>query len=158
MREPTTVGALSAIRGTIEVADVDKLRLDPKHRDAKGAIVFARIAYLTPAGVYFKEGDWPTTTDPVSGQAAHKRTGLLVVGYWADAARFDSHLPDFEALLNHVVIPPAAIPDNNTPASIKVPVGEPAPTTPTTPPPVVPAEPAAPAAPPAPSAAVVPAK
>ena len=137
-KKPTTIGAVSAIRGTIEVADVDKLRLDSKHRDAKGALVFARIAYLTPAGIYFKEGDWPTVTEPGTGRSMHKRTGLLVIGYWADAARFDSHLPDFEALLSHIVIPPEAVPDNNTRAVVAVPVPEATPA-------------AAPSAPPAPA-------
>lgn len=131
---PIQVGSVSAIRGTIEIADVEKLRLNSKHRDAKGVLVFTRVAYFTPIRAHANEGDWPTVSDPETGRRAHKRTGILVIGYWADAARFNSHLPDFQSLLSHVVIPPTAVPDENAPAVVRAPIGEADPELPPPPP------------------------
>ena len=59
-REATKVGPLAAIQGVIEIAYVEKLRLDPKHRDSKAELVFARVKYLQDVHGK-KSGLWPIT-------------------------------------------------------------------------------------------------
>lgn len=120
-KEPTALGNLSAIRGVIEIADVDKLRLDPKHRDSKAELVFAKVVYLEDLGFTKPNASrWPVVavTSGSNGQYVHykaQRTGLLVIGYYDDASRFESHLKDLHALLDQIVIPESAIPPNAEP-------------------------------------------
>jgi hypothetical protein len=121
-KEASTVGPLAAIHGVIEIAEVEKLRLDPKHRDSKAELVFAKVAYLHPVGASKPEASpWPVTQ---TGSGAtlgfsERRTGLLVVGYYDDAARFDTHVADFHALLSRISMPPEAVPADNTPPSLE---------------------------------------
>jgi hypothetical protein len=111
-KEPTALGPLPAIRGVIEIADVEKLRLDNKHRDAKAELLFAKVAYLQPLA-HRNSTQWPTvqSTDTIVPILQAKRVGLLVIGYYDDASRFESHLPDLRALLKQVVIPASAVPE-----------------------------------------------
>jgi len=116
-KEPTALGQLPAIRGVIEIADLDKLRLDRNHRDSKAELVFAKVIYLEDLGPNKPHASrWPIAEGLSSnGQYVHykaQRTGLLVIGYYDDATRFESHLPDLHALLDRIVIPESAIPPN----------------------------------------------
>ena len=118
-KQPIALGQLPAIRGVIEIADVEKLRLDPTHRDSKAELIFAKVTYFEKLGITRPRAPrWPVVSeDSVShpGMTTYKarRTGLLVIGYYDDASRFESHLPDLHALLDQVVIPESAIPPNS---------------------------------------------
>jgi len=122
-REPTALGDLPAIRGVIEIADVEKLRLDTAHRDSKAELLFAKVTYLERLGIYRPSSPrWPIVVDPSykgSGPTTYcaQRTGLLVIGYYNDAMRFDSHLADLHALQSQLVIPESAVPPNSAPAA-----------------------------------------
>jgi hypothetical protein len=121
-KQATTVGPLAAIRGVIEVAEVEKLRLDRTHRDSKAELVFAKIAYLHPVGAVFpKSSLWPVVQTSSEGRLSYfeKRIGLLVIGYYDDAARFETHLTDFHGLLSRLQIPPEAVPQDNAPPKIE---------------------------------------
>jgi len=112
-KEPAALGALPAIRGVIEIADVDKLRLEPTHRDSKAELVFAKVVYLQKLSGKPNNPLWPVVVDSKSQLTSlyyAQRTGLLVVGYYDDAARFDSHVADLHALLAQIVIPSDAVP------------------------------------------------
>jgi len=118
-KEPIALGPLSAIRGVIEIAEVEKLRLDRSHRDSKAELVFAKISYLHPLGnVGAKNSLWPVVAGQNQAGYFEKRTGLLVIGYYDDAARFETHLADFHGLLSRLQIPPEAVPDDNAPPKI----------------------------------------
>jgi hypothetical protein len=153
-KEPAALGAhpaLRAIRGVIEIADVEKLRLDPAHRDSKAELVFAKVTYLQTVMGKSKL-NWPIVSSNSSdqgGQTVYQRTGLLVVGYYNDARRFESHLADLQAFVGRIAIPPGAIPPNSAPLVLasSAPVVNAAPPTPA--PAISP-----PAAVPAPSASV----
>ncbi|HYQ46768.1 MAG TPA: hypothetical protein VER11_32585 [Polyangiaceae bacterium] len=119
-KEPTALGKLPAIRGVIEIADLDKLRLDRTHRDSKAELVFAKVIYLEDLGPNKPSSSrWPIAEGMSSnGQYVHykaQRTGLLVIGYYDDATRFESHLPDLHALLERIEVPDSAIPPNAEP-------------------------------------------
>jgi hypothetical protein len=144
-KQPLALGQLPAIRGVIEIADVEKLRLDPTHRDSKAELIFAKVTYFEKLGINKPRAPrWPIVTeDSIAhpGMTTYKarRTGLLVIGYYDDAARFESHLADLHALLDQIVIPDSAIPPNAAPVVLAPSV---APKTPA-PEPSVPVEPAA---------------
>ena len=135
-KEPTTLnGALPAIRGVIEIADVEKLRLDASHRDSKAELVFAKVTYLETVSGKQNAPRWPIVSSS-DMETVYRRTGLLVIGYYDDAARFESHLADLHALLKQLVIPATAIPSGSAlpvvakPAATMPPVAAPAPTAP----------------------------
>ncbi|HYQ27420.1 MAG TPA: hypothetical protein VER04_09370 [Polyangiaceae bacterium] len=121
-KESLSLGALPAIRGVIEIADVEKLRLDPTHRDSKAELIFAKVTYLERVGISKPSAPrWPivaTTTESAPDGQSHtvysaQRTGLLVIGYYDDAKRFESHLADLHALVGQLVIPASAVPPNS---------------------------------------------
>lgn len=147
-KEPAKVRALPAIHGVLEIADVEKLRLDPKHRDSKAELVFAKVSYLEGLGHSPPNSSHSHVVNVGSDEYgklyAERRTGLLVIGYYNDAVRFDSHVDDFHALWKRVRIPAEAIP----PGAVATTISSPAPDAPATPAPS--AEPSASAAPSAP--------
>ncbi|HEY1535146.1 MAG TPA: hypothetical protein VGF76_14060, partial [Polyangiaceae bacterium] len=161
-REATKVGPLAAIKGVIEIADVEKLRLDASHRDSKAELVFARIKYLKDMGENDGKSLWPTTNKGSDGivHSYQERAGLLVIGYYDDATRFAAHLADFHALLSRLAVPVEAVPALNTPPTIQpVPSAAPAPLAPAAEQPTAAAPTAAlptPAAPAAPAAVAQP--
>jgi len=114
-KEGTDIGPLGAILGVIEIAEVEKLRLDSSHRDSKAELIFAKVRFKK----HIYQGDtkganWPTTEE--GGKIYQLRTGLLVIGYYDTASRFDSHLADFNGLLARVHVPSEALlPDNARP-------------------------------------------
>ena len=123
-KEPTALGALPAIRGVIEIADVEKLRLDATHRDSKSELVFAKVTYREKLGINRPAAPrWPVVTEIDKGSALTVyyalRTALLVIGYYDDAARFESHLADLHALLGQIAIPASAIPPDASPVILE---------------------------------------
>src|SRR6188768_230351 len=123
-KESLSLGALPAIRGVIEIADVEKLRLDPAYRDTKAELIFAKVTYLEKVGISKPSSPrWPivvtesapTPDGAVSRVYSARRTGLLVIGYYDDAKRFDSHLADLHALVGQLVIPASAVPPDSAP-------------------------------------------
>ena len=106
-KESLALGALPAVRGVFEIADVEKLRLNPAHRDSKAELVFAKVKY-------WQEFPANNSGKPAGGRW---RNGLFVIGYYDDAARFESHLADLHALLGRIVIPASAVPTNTAPAA-----------------------------------------
>jgi hypothetical protein len=128
-KESTTIGALAAIKGVIEIADVERLRLDPTHRDSKAALVFAHVKYRKPVSPRGRGTSlWPTTSEGL--RTFEERIGLLVMGYYDDATRFDSHLADFQALQSRLVVPAEAVPESNALPVLPPPAAAPAPAAP----------------------------
>lgn len=151
-RKPIWLGQLAALRGTVEVADVEKLRIDSSYRSSKATLVFARVTSNESIGAGSDDASrWPLVVDPATGETVRQRTGLLVVGYWSDAKRFDSHLADFDALLARLEFPPSAIPPKNELPVLEPRAPEAAPASPATP-----IAPAAPSPTPAPAAVSMP--
>lgn len=148
------LGPLACVRGTVEIADVEKLRLNAAHRDTKSTLLFAHVVYDEPLyGSQPAGAEWPVTREPESKHKVLKRTGLLVAGYYADAKRFDAHVGEFESFLTHIVIPPGAVPDANGLPALAGPSAAPVEAgTPAAPPSTEPVAPASTALPPAPAA------
>jgi len=119
-KESTTLGPLPAIVGVLEIADVEKLRLDSAHRDSKAELTFAKITYLqTVRGKSMLP--WPVVSRGGNGRGAetvYRCMGLLIVGYYNDAARFDAHVADVHSLLGRMVIPASAVPESSPPRSV----------------------------------------
>ena len=84
------VGGELAVEGTIEVANVNQLKLDPESRHSRVRIVVARPRYFTAVH---------------GGYGGPFMTPLIVViGYWNTPADFDAGLPDFEAFLKAITM------------------------------------------------------
>ncbi|HEX2669271.1 MAG TPA: hypothetical protein VHM25_00285 [Polyangiaceae bacterium] len=119
-KEATTLGPLPAIVGVLEIADVEKLRLDSTHRDSKAELTFAKVTYRqTVRGKSMLP--WPVVSRTGGDQGTetvYQCTGLLVVGYYNDAARFDAHVADVHSLLSQIVIPASAVPAGSSPRSL----------------------------------------
>jgi hypothetical protein len=84
---PTTLAGFEAFDGTIEIANVDQLRLDPASRSDMVRVIFARTPY-----VYSVEDGYTSAKLPV----------LLVVGYLNNPTDFARQQPDFDRLLTLV--------------------------------------------------------
>jgi hypothetical protein len=106
MKEPITLGGLPGLAGEIEIAEVEKLRLDPKYRSEKVKVAFVRFV--------FHESMYHTETWPVvqyKGAQVYERPALLIAGYFNRIANFDSHVKEFDETLKQLSLgPSSAIP------------------------------------------------
>jgi hypothetical protein len=129
---PATLAGFDAFDATIEIANVDQLRLDPASRSDVVRVIFARTPYQ-----YVIE----------DGYAGIKLPVLLVVGYLNNPTDFARQQPDFERLLTLVDA------SNGAPRAPGPPLAASAaaaPTAPPTPPPAASAAAASTAPPPPP--------
>lgn len=117
-KEPIQIGPLKGLAGTIELAEVEKLRLDPQFRSERIKVVFIRCSYFVPV---FQLGVAPVSSTSSSvdgarvvkhnGEDCYKRPALLIAGYANTVSRFDSHLKDFDQALSQLVFSPESAPD-----------------------------------------------
>jgi hypothetical protein len=91
-----------ALVGVIELAESERLRFDPQYRSAKIKIAFARFAYHEPLGGLSKP--WPVVK--YQGKDRYRRIGLLVVGYYNSAAKFDGQVRAFDQALAQLSFDP----------------------------------------------------
>ena len=128
--EPCRLAAQECEAATIELANVDQLKLDPNYRSHKLMVVLAR----TPFAYAPSDGG---TTFPV----------YLVAGYSNQPSQFEAGLQDFIGLLQHVRITgqrgfsatrpaPAAVPPATVPPAPPALPAAPAPATPPAAPPI----------------------
>jgi hypothetical protein len=136
---PVMVAGLEAYEATLEVANVDQLKLDPAGRAAMIRVVFVRT---------------PFTTDPHS-EGSEKLPVMWMIGYANNPTDFEAQSADFVRFLGLIdangshgftVLPPVPPPVPPAPA----PVPAPPTTTWSVPPPAPAASSAAPPAPPPP--------
>jgi hypothetical protein len=84
--QPCQLAGLECVLGTIELADVDQLRLSPQHRSRKLQVLIARTRFTYVSAM---DGAYPV---------------YLVAGYSNRPAQFDAGVPAFQDLLNRIVI------------------------------------------------------
>jgi len=104
---PATLGGHPAIKGTVEIADVDRIKVDSNHRDSKVRVYFAKFLY-EPG----KMRIMPALADE---RAEKQRIALLVVGYHNSAQYFDAHLKEFDEFVGRVAFPPGVSPPDAQP-------------------------------------------
>ncbi|MGO9837610.1 MAG: hypothetical protein ACLP1X_25760 [Polyangiaceae bacterium] len=114
-KNQVTVGDVPGLAGTVELAEVEKLRLDPSFRSAKIRIVLVKF-YFYDCGSQFGRHPWPTVTH--DGSSCFKRPGLLVVGYYNTVDRFDEDLPEFEHMVQRISFSPGSLMDDVKPPSV----------------------------------------
>ena len=158
-RQPVKLGPYPAISAVIELAETEKLRLDPNARMSKIAVAITKFQYLEkvevpgamgaeerPATFENPQAPRPTTVI-VDGQVYYKRPAVMIVGYYNDVDHFAASLPDFTTLRDRIQwsnpVPPEPPPPPPQPTAPPSPPAPPA----TTPPSDVPA-PLPPAPPP----------
>jgi hypothetical protein len=81
--KPGKMGPFDSYDATIELANVDQLKLDPAQRSAILRVVFVRTDYVR---------EWTMPTEA-------KTAVVLRAGYWATPEDFAAGLPDFERFL-----------------------------------------------------------
>jgi hypothetical protein len=135
--EPCQLAAQECEAATLELANVDQLKLDPKYRSNKLMVVITRTPF-----VY-----WPRM------RRSHHPV-YLVAGYSNQPGQFDAGLPDFVAFLQHIDIGGSRGFKASSPTSATAPAPAAAPDAATAP---APAAAPAPGADPAPAAAPAPA-
>jgi hypothetical protein len=84
---PVTVAGLEALETTVEVANVDQLRLDPKSRSAQIRVVFVRTPFTT-------KSEYPTRRVPI----------MLMIGYANNPTDFDAQSADFDRFLGLIEV------------------------------------------------------
>jgi hypothetical protein len=132
-KQPVTVGNNTGLVGVIELAETERLRLDPQYRSAKIKIAIARFAYYEPIGRY-GSGPWPVVN--YRGQNRVQRIGLFVVGYYNSAAKFEGQMQTFDQALAQLSFgPESAIGSPPAPANVASPAPSAAPPTPASSPP-----------------------
>lgn len=131
--EPCRLAAQECEAATIELANVDQLKLDPNYRSHKLRVVIARTSFTyTPRGRR-RAPDYPV---------------YLVAGYLNQPSQFEAGLPDFTAFLEHIEVSGQRGFKSTAPTA---PVTAPPPLAPAAePPPAAAAAPAPAATPPAP--------
>jgi hypothetical protein len=114
-KSQVTLGDVPGLAGTVELAEVEKLRLDPSFRSAKVRVVLAKF-YFYDCGSHFGRHPWPTVSH--DGSSCFQRPGLLVVGYYNTADRFDEDLPEFEHIIRRISFSPGSLMDDVKPPSV----------------------------------------
>jgi hypothetical protein len=98
-KEPLRLGQVPAVAGTIDLAETDKLRIDPNARSGRVRVIFAKFQiYKSTEGV--EALPWPV--DNLQGNTYYRIPILLVIGYYNNLAQFDRHLDDFARLLTQI--------------------------------------------------------
>jgi hypothetical protein len=105
-RGPTRIGPNLAIWGFIELAESERLRVDPRHRTSRVEIVISKLPYLHCRRTDASGPAWQTVQSP--GPACQQRPALLVAGYVNDVAHFDAHVADFNRFLSQVALDASA--------------------------------------------------
>jgi hypothetical protein len=109
------VGELLGLASTVELAEVEKLRLDPSFRSAKIRIVLVKFHFYEDAHD-FTTYPWPTVNH--EGKSCFKRPGLLIAGYYNTTDRFADHLPEFGDVLGRIAFSSGSSMDDEDPPSV----------------------------------------
>jgi hypothetical protein len=97
--QPTKLGPHDAIAAEIEIAELEKLKLDPKARSAKLKLALARFTYYQPVDYQRNNTEKVWRQVLHNGVYCYERPALLVVGYYNTASKFDDHVKDFDRAL-----------------------------------------------------------
>jgi hypothetical protein len=104
-RDPVMVGPNLGVSATIELAETERLRLDPKHRASRLKVVLSKMLFAAERPTLAEQAAKPWPTTGCGGKLCEKRPALLVAGYYNDVAHFDAHVPDFDRFLRQVMLP-----------------------------------------------------
>jgi hypothetical protein len=121
-KELTKIGPHDAIAGTVEIAEVDRLKHDPSARSGIVKIVMVKVRCLTVANCRVDQSNllmdpqgnpmpmpdlkrWPQVD--CRGKPCRARMGLLVVGYYNNPSYFAAGLPEMDDLLKRISFPDA---------------------------------------------------
>ncbi len=114
-KQAVDVGGLRGLEATIELAETDKLQVDPSSRSEKVRIALLKLYFYESTRSAPGCGDrWPVFTK--GKESLCRRPGLLMVGYANTADRFADHVADFEQLLQRISFEPGSRTEDDTPA------------------------------------------
>jgi hypothetical protein len=100
-RGPTRIGPNLAIWGFVELAESERLRVDPRHRSSRVEVVISKLPYLRCRHTDATGPAWQTAQP---GPSCETYPALLVAGYVNDIAHFDAHVAAFNRFLSQVTL------------------------------------------------------
>ena len=106
-KQEMKLGPNLAIAGTIELAEAEKVKLDPSFRTSKVRIVFAEFAFYERPHYQGDPSPWPVVER--DGKSWSRRPALLVAGYYNTVSRFDEHLGEFDDVLRRIAFAPDSV-------------------------------------------------
>jgi hypothetical protein len=107
-RAPLQIGPNLAVVATIELAETERLRMEPAHRSSMVRIVFTKLAYQNRMDDRSVPGAQEETVR-CGSSTCNRGIVLLVAGYYNDAAHFPDHLGEFEDLVKRISVPPEGL-------------------------------------------------
>jgi len=125
-----TLGDHHGLVTTIDLAEVERWRVDPSYRSGKLRIALLKFHYPVEVSNVsaLNARPVPPPTMRRNGRLYELKTAVLLAGYANDAARFDDHTADFEHFLTQLTLPDAPpVTDDSVPpeASPSVPPAAP---------------------------------
>jgi hypothetical protein len=108
-RAPMQMGPNLAVSARIDLAEPERLRLDPKHRSSRLKIVFTKMAFQNPLGDHVETGTEQSTIRCGGTHPCKQGMALLMIGYYNDAAHFDQHVGEFDDLVKRIALPPESL-------------------------------------------------
>jgi len=122
-KDTIQVGPLTGLVGQIEIADVEKVKLDPASRRGKLEIVFLRFLYheridelASRTSEESADGRWHASIPqrwPIvtwNGKTCYERPALLIAGYYNTFSRFDERVKEFDDALRRLSFDPGSAP------------------------------------------------
>jgi hypothetical protein len=103
-RTPIQIGPNLGVSAVIELAETERLRLDPSFRSSRLKIVLTKMAFRNPLGTPGPEGAQEETVR-CGSSACNQGVALLVIGYYNDASHFGEHLAEFDGFVKRLSVP-----------------------------------------------------
>jgi hypothetical protein len=111
-RAPIQIGPNLGVSAIIELAESERLRLDPNHRSTRLKIVLTKMAFRNPEGTGQGLDGIQAETVRCGTSICRQGIALLVVGYYNDASHFGEHVAEFDDFVKRLSVPPeGAMPD-----------------------------------------------
>jgi hypothetical protein len=103
-RTPIQVGPNLGVSAVIELAETERLRLDPNFRSSRLKIVLTKMAFRNPDNSPGPEGAQQETVR-CGSSICNQGIALLVIGYYNDASHFAEHAAEFDDFVKRLSVP-----------------------------------------------------
>lgn len=104
----------AAVEAVVEIAEAEKVKLDPSYRRTRVKVVFTRFEYVLASAKSPIPSKWPSVGSGF-GERTHRR-GILVAGYANTGEAFERSEAAFDALVQRIRFP-KSVPAPSTPSA-----------------------------------------
>lgn len=103
-RTPLQIGPNMGVSAVIELAESERLRLDPTYRSSRLKIVLTKMAFRNPLDFHLVPGIQQETVR-CGSSVCNQGIALLVVGYYNAASHFAEHAGEFDEFVKRISVP-----------------------------------------------------